>query len=95
MKLLPLLLVLLIALVCTKKHHNQGMNFLLGQTLTNGQVLKTVTINYKYGSFLGMGGDQTATYQLARYNLGKGQVNVFIETPAYSFKPTLTITKDY
>ena len=56
------------------------MGSLRGKTLTLKSKGETVTVNWKQGSFVGVGGDRSQNYVLCDYTTGNGNsVPVYIQ----------------
>ena len=67
---------------------------LKGETLTFQGKEETVTISWKQGSFLGIGGDRSQTYTFCNYTLSSGaKIPVYVQQ-GYSMPSKLTINSD-
>ena len=73
------------------------MQHLLGTNLKLVEHIKNVSFDYKNGSFLGFGGDQSGTYSVCSYadtKNGKLQYLIFIES-GREIPQQMTISKDW
>ena len=61
--------------------------FFKGKTATFESVVKTTTIHWKQGSFLGLGGDRSQTYRECHYKLDGNIVVVFVQSDMDLPKP--------
>ena len=67
------------------------MSFIKGQTLTLKSKLQTVTVKWKQGSVLGLGGDRTQNYVLCDYTTSGGQsIPVYVQS-GYDIPQGLTV----
>lgn len=70
------------------------MKHLLGETLTDGQILTSKILPYKSGSFLGIGGDHSMGVKICQFNLKGNPVIVFVADNK-QFAEKLQITQQF
>ena len=66
------------------------MNFLKGKTLTLNSQGESIRVEWKQGSFLGIGGDRSQSYSLCSYELDGNTIPVFVQA-GWNVPQSLTV----
>ena len=66
------------------------MSFLKGKTLTLVSKGENVRVEWKQGSFLGVGGDRSQNYYLCKYSMDGTDIPVYVQA-SYTIKSRLTV----